>query len=353
LFSVPTRTLIGLAALFGVIALCCGLCAQNGNDVPNRESTRPVPVDGRALVKKAARRSATIHWQRVPLHDAIGRLRALFDETVFVDRRVDPGMRVTLDIESASAEDVVAAIASGKDLGVSRLGSLVYLGPATAANQLRAVSAARSNDAARLSAEVRATITKKQPTTWHRLSEPRGLIKSAIEHRGWQLANAEAIPHDLWSAGELPDLSMAEQLTVLLIGFDLTFEVRPNERSIVIVPLRLITKSASPSTSRKPPAPLANTPRSEQGGRHEYTLRVQEKSVGAVLQALAKRLNWSIQIDEDSIRKAGKSLDTHISFSVENADQEHLLEALCRPAGLDFRIKGEQVWIVAGRYDEK
>jgi hypothetical protein len=75
--------------------------------------------------------------------------------------------------------------------------------------------------------------------------------------------------------------------------------------------------------------------------------------VGAVLQAIAKQLHWAIQIDEDSIRKAGKSLDTRISFSVENADQEHLLDALLRPAGLDYRIEGEQVRIMAGRYEEK
>jgi hypothetical protein len=353
LFSAPSRILIGLAGLFGVVALCCGLRAQNENEVPNRESTRPARTEGRALVKKAGHRSATIHWQRVPLRDAIGRLRALFDDTVFVDRRIDPSMRVTLDIEAASAEEVVAAVAAGKKLGVARLGSLVYLGPASAANQLRSVSAAHSKEVARLPAEVRKSIIKKEPTTWPRLSEPRGLIEAAIEQRGWRLANAEVIPHDLWSAGELPDLSLVEQLTVLLIGFDRTFEVRPKERSVVIVPLKPNVNLAGPSTERKPPAPPANTARSERGVRHEYTLRVQEKPVGAVLHAIAKQLHWAIQIDEDSIRKAGKSLDTRISFSVANADQEHLLEALCRPAGLDYRIEGEQVRIFAGRYDEK
>ena len=52
---------------------------------------------------------------------------------------------------------------------------------------------------------------------------------------------------------------------------------------------------------------------------------------------------WAIQIDEDAIRAAGKSLDKRVSFSVENADQEHLLEALLTPAGLDYQMEGEQV----------
>jgi hypothetical protein len=84
-----------------------------------------------------------------------------------------------------------------------------------------------------------------------------------------------------------------------------------------------------------------------------YTLRVQEQPVGTVLQELSKRLHWAIQIDEESIRKAGKSLDKRVSFSVENAGQEHLLEALLRPAGLDFRLEGERVRIIAGRYEKE
>ena len=49
------------------------------------------------------------------------RLKPLFAETVFVDRRVDPNLRVNLDIEASSAEQVVAALAAEKGLG-SRAG---------------------------------------------------------------------------------------------------------------------------------------------------------------------------------------------------------------------------------------
>src|SRR2546426_35264 len=83
----------------------------------------------------------------------------------------------------------------------------------------------------RFTAELRASLASKQSTTWARLSEPRGIIASLIEKRGWRVANAEKIPHDLWAAGVLPEMTLAEQLTVLLIGFDLTFKAEPSERS--------------------------------------------------------------------------------------------------------------------------
>jgi len=46
-------------------------------------------------------------------------------------------------------------------------------------------------------------------------------------------------------------MTLAEQLTVLLIGFDLTFEVRPNERSIAVVPLKGVSKLAGVGATAK------------------------------------------------------------------------------------------------------
>ena len=185
------------------------------------------------------------------------------------------------------------------------------------------------------------------------MSEPRRLIASIVEQRGWRLANADAIPHDLWSAGELPEMTLAEQLTVLLIGFDLTFELRPNDRSIEVVPLKGVSKPPGGGAALKRSVGPLNSAHAKKDGKHVYTLRVQEQPVGAVIQELSKRLHWAIQIDEESIRTAGKSLDKRVSFSVENADQEHLLEALLRPAGLDYRLEGERVRIIVGRYEKE
>jgi len=344
--------MIGICVFVTVTALCCGLWAQEDTDSRDKaKPSRPRIATGGSA--KASQRTATIHWQRVPLRDALGRLHTLFDDTVFVDRRVDPTMRVSLDIEADSAEEVVAGIAAASDLGVARLGPLVYLGPSGAADQLREISAARSQEVGRLPADLRASLTRKQPIGWARLSEPRRLFVSIAERSNWRVANADAIPHDLWSAGGLPELTFAEQLTVLLVGFDLTFELRPKDRSIEVVPLKGVSKAPGPSATSKRSAPPSNSTHAKKDGKHVYTLRVKEQPVGAVIQELSKRLHWAIQIDEESIRAAGKSLETRVSFSVENADQEHLLEALLQPAGLDFRLDGERVRIIAGRYDEK
>lgn len=333
-------------------AFGCNLWAQD--EAEAREKAGPALSETAAgSPAKSSRRTATIHWQRVPLRDALSRLHTLFDDSVFVDRRVDPNMRVSLDIEAGSAEEVVTGIAAGQDLGVARLGPLVYLGPSSAAEQLRAISTARSHEVAQLPPEARAPLTQKQTIKWPRLGEPRDAVAAIVEHRGWQLANSDAIPHDLWSAGGLPQMTLTEQLTVLLIGFDLSFVLRPNDRSIEIVPLKGVGKLPGGSATTKRSAAPKNVTRTKKDVKQLYTLRVQEQPVGVVIRELSKRLHWGIQIDEDAIKAAGKSLDKRVSFSVENADQGHLLEALLRPAGLDYQLVGEQVRIVVGRYDEK
>jgi hypothetical protein len=77
-----------------------------------------------------------------------------------------------------------------------------------------------------------------------------------------------------------------------------------------------------------------------------YTLRVQEQPVGAVLQQMAAKLDWSVEIDHESIRAAGLSLEKRVSFSVENSDADELLNAVLQPAGLDYRRDGERLRIV-------
>ncbi|MEX0614008.1 MAG: hypothetical protein WD229_17950, partial [Pirellulales bacterium] len=295
--------------------------------------------------------TATIHWQKVPLRDAVARLQQLFEEPVFVDRRVDPSQRISLDIEASRVEDVLTPIIASRGLGVSRLDRLVYLGPRNAAEQLGRLAALRTAEVGRLPASQRAALTGNRSLSWTRLAEPRELVTALVEQRGWRLEKAQRIPHDLWPAGELPELPLAEQLTVLLIGFDLTFEMRSREQTIAIVPIDLRQLQRWTAVA-KPQAEVGSNTGAPAKGRTSremkqvYTLRVAEQPVRAVLQELARRLNWQIEIDETAIRAAGRSVDARVSFAVENVGQDELLEALLRPAGLGFHREDEQITIV-------
>lgn len=329
--------------------------------------------------KQSAERTTSVHWDKVPLRDALSRLTLSLGDAVpmFIDRRVDPSQRISLDVTDATADEVLSQTAAAASLGTSRLGRLVYFGPPAVAAQLRTLAEIGEGEFARLPPERRAS--SKQSLTWPRLAEPRQLVTKAVEDRGLRIVNAEKIPHDLWPAGSLPALSLPEQLAVLLVGFDLTFVVDGPQSAVKLVPIAgqvTITRHY-----RKPSAAVieqlqAEFPdletqlrgneltvvgtaeehervgkilRPQQGAkatppipanmRKVYTLRIEQQPIRNVLEQLGQRLGWTIEIDD----AARKSLDERVTFSVENVDEEELLRALLRPAGLMHERDGNRV----------
>jgi hypothetical protein len=304
-----------------------------------------------------------------------------------------------LSLQNAAVDRIADALADECSLGTSRFEGLIYLGPAESGKKLATLAALRRQDVARLPSEARQSPgTRHRPTAagagsrrqriaWPRLTEPRGLVIQWAKEQGWRVSRSERIPHDLWPAGQLPKLAVADQLTLLLVGFDLTFRLIPNTGTIEIVPLDEVpslTQSFDlssveqsridqlaerfPETSLqladgklraagrwedleqiglllrgpRPPRP-AELPR--QPGKQVFTLRVEEQPVGAVLEALARQTSLELVVDEAAIHRAGRSLDRRVSLAVENVELDRLLDELLRPAGLAFEREGQRVQI--------
>lgn len=338
-------------------------------------------------------RTASIYWDRVPVRDALARATQVYGEPVILDRRVDPMSRVTMRAEAASLDDVMRSVADSQSLGSSRLKGFRYIGPVQAADELRTIVALHEQNVASLDTALRSTLTRETVLTWPRLTEPRELVINVARRSGWKVSNADRIPHDLWSAGELPKSTGIEQLAVLLIGFDLTFSIQAERRNFELRPLERVTierryqlKSGFTSLldrlRQELPAaairiegkslvidgriedherwlalsrgqlvrPQAE-PRSP-AAKQVYTLRVEQQPVDAILRQLAERLNWEIDIDENSIGVADKSLSRRVSFAVENCDQHELLEAVLQPAGLAYRRDGARITVVAREFGD-
>lgn len=302
------------------------------------QERRPEPTGARTPAPSAR---YSVGWQRMPLGSVVQRLRAVSHVDLFVDRRVDPEKRIDLELTDAEVDDILAGIAAASSLGSARLGRLYYLGPNRTAERLFSLAARRRRDVNRLPREARISLLERRRIAWPQLTEPRGLVTKLLADHGWKAMNAEQIPHDLWAAGALPPMVLADQLTVLLAGFDLTYRIAGEERAIEIVPVNWQTVERVP-----PPSTVARRQTTAAaGGTQAYTLRVESQPVGKVLEQLGQRIGWQITVDEDAMRKARQSLDERVSFSVENADEDQLLEALLAPARLKANREGRSVRI--------
>jgi hypothetical protein len=139
----------------------------------------------------------------------------------------------------------------------------------------------------------------------------------------------------------LPPLALADQLTLLLAGFDRTYRILADQQAIEIVAVdwKQVRPAAQAAASAKRTAPPAA------GDRRLFTLRVENQPVGEVLTQLAQRLGWKLTVDEAAIRAAGRSLDQRVSFAIANAGEEELLEALLAPAGLKAVRNGKEILV--------
>ncbi|MDR3198141.1 MAG: hypothetical protein LBU34_09770, partial [Planctomycetaceae bacterium] len=171
--------------------------------------------------------------------------------------------------------------------------------------------------------------------------------------------NLEILPHDLWDEKSLNNLSLHELLAVLLIGFEMTFEIEDDGETLVIIPLSK-HKSISPSLANTK-IPFENAEQNIQKvpkisetqnapkipfAQRRFTLKVENQRLDILLQSLAERLHLKLELNEQSLAGKGVQPDNRVSFDVKNVTVAQLFRAILRPLKLDFQIKEEtlRVW---------
>lgn len=304
-----------------------------------------------------------------------------------LDRRLDPGRKISLDATEATLEQVLASIGSQYEIGVVDLGKLVYLGPEQTCRDLRTLIALRETEIALLPKRQQAAFERSSAISWPRLAQPRKLVQEIVSRADKQLLHAERIPHDLWAAGELPRMSLTRQLTLFLAGFEATFSVSPAGDSIEIIPIlqpptirrayeippsrwsvvdelrqtvptatvtideRTVTLDGRWETHQQLQSLLAaaspppRRPRRKLDHRQVFTLEVRDQPVGPLVEHLATKLKLQLDWDRAAIQAAEIRLTAPVSFSVEAANLDELLGAVLEPVGLRFQREGTRVRI--------
>jgi hypothetical protein len=230
----------------------------------------------------------------------------------------------------------------------------------------------------------RRKLLSPQAFQWDQLATPREIIERLAAEGGVHVTNPEQIPHDLWPAAELPPTSVVERMSIVLAGFDLTFDISNDGTAARIVPWpanvvmehrypgagnaqQLATRLTGlfPSAKiRVEGAELVVAARWEdhqeidrllkgepvsrttvRPGPKVYTLEVQNQPVGALMKLLAERLEMRVQFDEKIIAR----LRTQVSFNVKNVPLDELLKAALGPVNLDYEIDGDTIKVVAAK----
>jgi len=337
----------------------------------------------------------SVTWAQVDLRTVSHRLEENRRVALLVDRRLDPSAALDFSADDLPLDQLLAQLAQARG-GVARVvGNTVYLGPAEPSAPLRTLVALRTrelNDAIREGTGKRGFV-KPYDFAWNDLATPRELLERLAQRHSFELRGIERVPHDLWGAAELPQATLAEALSLILIQFDLTFVWRKGGAGVEIEPIAgdpRIEQSHSAPKGTKPRAWLERIEQELPGRQakltgeavvfagsqeeHEaiealrdqlrgtrlpakkgkepaagakevrYTLRMQDKPVGSLLKTLESRQPaYRFEYDAAALQQAGIRLEQRISIDVKDVTVEELLRTALSQVRLGFEIDGQKV----------
>jgi hypothetical protein len=319
----------------------------------------------------------------LPLRSVLDQIEQSYGLACFRDRRIDPDQIVELSEGQGNVRHLLERIAEASGASVSLPGNTVYLGPDSKARLLRTLVLQRTADVRRVLRTKTSEWEKDRTFEWPILSQPRELALSLAQSVGVTIANPELIERDLWAAGTLPEMTPVEILSVLLIGFDLTYVLSEDGKQITLVSLpdekelavsQSYTLKEGESISdwlRVAPAIDVNKsgrrvlvkgmvedhetirdlrsgklkPESDQVteliplNRRRFTLKIEGVPAGDVIEELAKS-GIRVVYDARVLQQQGIDLQQRVKFDVKDVPPEEFFAALFGPLGLECELSG-------------
>jgi len=315
---------------------------------------------------------ATVTWTQNPLRDALGELSRQGSIAVWLDRRVDPDQRVDfVSPRDATLDALLHDLARHIGLGVAYVDSVVYVGPTETASVLATVAEARLDAARR---DRLAFLSRKAPLSWPELTEPRSLLARIADGNAFAWSNLGEVPHDLWPAADWPAIPRTHQLTLLLAGFDRSFEWTSASQTLRIVPVPRIERiernygmrgdsgeklaelrrrfpgaELTPSGARLRAVASAEdhfwiqrtlqglpslAPRGDTPREVRYTLRT-TAPFGGLAKAIADRLELQLDIDPRLESQSARN----VMLDVKEVTRDELLRILADAVGATYEVR--------------
>ncbi len=290
---------------------------------------------------RAQRISGT--WQQQQLGTVLERLTKASSLELWLDRRVDPSQPVNASFNDVLATEAIESLAERHRLGVLRIGKLVYVGPPKTARGLAALLLRARQAAAKSAPSLSKKWQEEHPIRWPRLTQPRQLLEKLLGTNGIEISDLELVPLDLWPERTLAPMSLADQVVLILAGFDLTCELANDGRNCRIVPIKFpLPDHTDRLAVSEPPQQRASSNRAT---KNLFSLELKNQPVGGVVQQLAAQLKLEVVWDEASLAKHNRSKETLVSCEVSQVEVDRLLAAILKPAGMTFTRDSKSISI--------
>ena len=321
-------------------------------------------------------------WQHAGIRSTLDRLSQTTGKPIWLDRRVDPELSVNLEANDRTIRDIVQQVASQHNLVAQPIANLIYVGTQEHAEQLRE-AIARGRRLAAAANRSRGELSTTTQREWQRLTTPVAVVRQMAGDALLEITSFDRIPHDLLPETTLPELSLADQLTLVLCGFDLGWKLNEGGAiEIVDLPttepidrryemsagrrraMLQATRDLPEGTWRrdgnsiriraaigqherfafaagllKAPENIADAPAAIEDRR--FTLRLQNQPAGPVIEQIARQLSASV----DATRVDANRYNERVTVTADKATLDELLTAIGNQAQLTIRRTGNR-WTV-------
>lgn len=351
--------------------------------------------------ENALERIQSLSWQGQQLRTGLQQMSTNRQIAILLDRRVDPGQLLSLQVRNVSLRALLDLIASEARADVSILGSVVYIGPQTTTTRLRTVEEMLSSELVstntiagetgrQSSSSTRRTfeLLERQTLNWADLTTPQELLEEIGRHYSLKIESIELIPHDLWGAAVLPSATSTQMLLAVLAQFELSFEWTPEYDGIQIVrmpsephierqfTLRVGTeKEIIAELNRRMPGlerrvsgrriivagtveqletveglihPERHKPRPAKrnpgAGITTFTFAA-DAPLLAFMNTLQKQAGYTFKYDQDALEKAGIRLDKRIRLEAKELNAEEVFRLMFDAQNIAFKIDGKTVYL--------
>ena len=335
-------------------------------------------------IRHAALLKTSITWTGNTLRDGLMRFAAVRKIDIFLDRRVDPSQTIAISARDVTEDEFLRQVADLVSAGLTQIGELYYIGPRSTTENLATVAALRREELRQYDANITRRWFQSQAMSWKKLTQPKILVRELAAENAIEIDSVNQIPHDLWAAGQLPNLSLADRLTILLSGFGLTYQVTSDGTAILPIEFPKqptfdhiyevqqggIKRFQTALSSHFPDAvvridadgisvrgrweshqwikkylagnkPLRRPSRTNPDVR--FTLKV-EQTVVALLRVIVEQQSYQLVLEEG----LDQQLDQRITVDVKDVTEEELLRAVLEPADLAWRMDGKKLVVISG-----
>jgi len=372
-----------------VIVLFLGILCQPGESARRNSATagtsqRDTWITGRKFQQEIDQPFSG-SWSNLEFRQLLKEVAADRQVSIVLDRRIDPSAELPISVANGSFRTGMTSIAKqvGGDIAIPD--NLVFLGPKSATQVLRTLIELRklelnSKDSG-ISKGRRTELSRTKLFTSSDLETPRQVLESFATEFRLRITNAELLPHDLWAGMTLPDVSLIEALSLVLIQFDLTFRWTDAGEAVELVPIPETVSLERKYLVRKKPAEMQSLIRQTYpklsveltknelvvngsledheavaalirgdipGGpvkieppqplrQQIFTLKAERVPVSALMKTLEESA-VTFEYSMEDFKRAGIDLETRVDIDVKKATADEFFRSIFEPLGIQFQI---------------